>query len=81
MVIFPCVTPTGPPSAVLETATPLFIAKTGWLSGMPNISKYIQIQCTLYVLLFILPGLMECLLTNMFKDVLGWVENNQAVQE
>ena len=43
MVIFPCVTPTGPPSAVLETATPLFIAKTGWLSGMPNISKYIQI--------------------------------------
>ena len=24
---------------------------------------------------------MECLLTNMFKDVLGWVENNQAVQE
>ena len=33
---------TGPPSAVLETATPLFVARTGWLAyeDMPHISKY-----------------------------------------
>ena len=44
VTMYNCITPTAPPSAALETATPLFVAKTGWLSGMPSTSKY---QCFL----------------------------------